>query len=133
MRASVAAALFLAACATSGIKVSDQQIAAFERGKTTYPEVIAALGEPTFQMNNGALRVASYGSSTVRTRPQTFIPFVGAFVGGADMRTSSVTFTFDRNDVLQNVSSSSSAVGSGLGPAPAGMSSAPTNQPRLAP
>jgi hypothetical protein len=37
----------LAACAASGVQVTEQQAQSFQVGRSTYSEVIAALGEPT--------------------------------------------------------------------------------------
>ena len=43
----VAAALGLSACVATGKKVTQEQVSRFQKGKTTYQEVIADLGEPT--------------------------------------------------------------------------------------
>lgn len=106
----------LAGCAASGVQVKEEQLSQFEKGKTTIPQVVAALGQPSHQMlmPNGS-RMLIYSYAQVQTRPETFIPFVGAFVGGADMKTNSATLMFDQAGVLQSVSASSGATGTGMG------------------
>ena len=39
--------MVLTSCAATGTKVAPEQLTQFERGKTTYYDVVAALGKPT--------------------------------------------------------------------------------------
>lgn len=112
----VALAGFLSGCAASGVQVKEEQLSQFERGKTTTQEVLSALGPPSHStlMPNGN-RIFIYSYAQIQTRPETFIPFVGAFVGGADMKTNSATLIFDGRGILQSVSASSGATGTGMG------------------
>lgn len=110
------AALILAGCAASGVKVTDDQLSQFKEGQTTKQEVIAALGQPTTSMRNAdGTTLLMYTYSEARTRGSTFIPIVGAFVGGVDTRSNNVMLTFDKQDVLQNSSSSSNQYGTATG------------------
>lgn len=69
-----------------------------------------------------------YVYSEVSTRPSTFIPIVGAFVGGMDTKSNSVTLRFDKDGKLLYYSSSEIALGTASGIA---VDAAPvTNQPR---
>lgn len=109
-------ALSLSGCAASGTQVKESQVSQFEKGKTTIVDVVGKLGAPQYQTNqsNGS-KILVYSYAQVQTRPETFIPFVGAFVGGADMKTNSATFVFDKDGFLQSTSSSAGASGTGMG------------------
>ncbi|WP_298016678.1 hypothetical protein [uncultured Castellaniella sp.] len=114
--AALAAALALAGCASSGVKVSDDQLSQFHEGQTTKQEVIAALGQPTTTMRNmDGTTTLMYSYVESRARPSTFIPIVGAFVGGADTRSNMVMMMFDHQDILSRYTSSSSQTGTSTG------------------
>lgn len=124
------AALMLTACASSGVRVTDEQMSQFKEGQTTQQDVITALGQPTTTMRNAdGTTVLMYTYAEARTRGSTFIPIVGAFVGGVDTRSNNVMLTFDQQGVLKTTSSSSSQYGTATGIAVDG--GAPvTDQPR---
>lgn len=107
-------AIAIAGCASSGVKVSEQQAESFKVGSSTYSDVVAALGAPTATMvaANGA-RTASYDYSSMRSQPQNFIPYIGPLVAGYDNQSSSVTFNFDPRGVLTGTTSSQSGMGTG--------------------
>jgi hypothetical protein len=108
----LAAALALAGCASTGVNVSEQQLQGFERGRTTYGEVIGRLGPPTTTMAMAdGTRVAMYSYGHYQTRAASFIPIVGMFAGGGDVHASAASFTFDRTGVLKDWN----IVGSGQG------------------
>jgi hypothetical protein len=60
-------------------------------------------------------RMDIYSYTHATTRASTFIPIVGAVVGGADVRGSTVTLTYDANGVLANYSASSMQSGATTG------------------
>jgi outer membrane protein assembly factor BamE (lipoprotein component of BamABCDE complex) len=128
--AAIAAALTLAGCASSGVRITDEQMSQFKEGQTTQQDVITALGQPTTTMRNAdGTTVLMYTYAEARTRGSTFIPIVGAFVGGVDTRSNNVMLTFDQQGVLKTTSSSSSQYGTATGIAVDG--GAPvTDQPR---
>jgi outer membrane protein assembly factor BamE (lipoprotein component of BamABCDE complex) len=112
--AAMMAAVF-AGCAASGAQVTEQQAQSFQVGKTTYPEVVAALGEPTtVNSSSNGNRTAVYSYSSFASRPQNFIPYVGPLVSGYDTKSSAVTFVFDSKGVLRETSSSQNNMGSGV-------------------
>jgi len=100
------AAMIFVGCASSGVKVTEDQTSSFVKGQTTRAQVIQALGNPTSQtkMSDGT-RIISYSYARARTRPTTFIPIVGLFAGGTDTHGSSVTLSFDANDKLIDITS----------------------------
>jgi outer membrane protein assembly factor BamE (lipoprotein component of BamABCDE complex) len=128
------AALSVASCAATGTQVKPEQLAQFERGKTTYQDVVAAIGKP----NNTTItadgnRTAMYIYAESSMRAATFIPYIGPFVGGMDTRSNMVMMMFDRQGVLQNYSASEGASGTGMGFA-SGVSATPVpSQPKQAP
>lgn len=95
----------VAACAvTDGTRISAEQLARFQVGKTTINEVTGALGRPSvsYTLNDGGQAV-SYNYSEVKTDLASLVPVVGWFAGNTDTTTTMVTFLFDRNGVLTNV------------------------------
>jgi hypothetical protein len=111
----LALALLVAGCASSGVKVTEEQAQSFQVGRSTYGEVIAALGEPTtVSTSSNGNRIAVYSYAAVSSRPQNFIPYIGPLVAGYDTRASAVTFTFDQRGVLMNTTSSQSNLGTGV-------------------
>lgn len=105
---ALASLIFIFGCATVGKEVSADQAAQFEKGKTTKAEIIAKLGPPTGQSTIGDGReTISYAFMKYQTRPETFIPLVGIFVGGADVRNSSVTYVFNASGVLETFTQNS--------------------------
>lgn len=125
-------AIFTAGCAATGVKVSEEQAQGFRVGRSTYADVVTALGQPsTTSTNSNGTRIAIYTYSAVQSRPQNFIPYIGPLVAGYDRESSAVTFTFDASGVLANTTTSQSNAGTGVGLA-SGSSApvAPTAQPR---
>ena len=109
-------ALVLSGCASSGAKVTEQQLSQMKAGTTTWNDMVAMLGQPTSStFSSQGTRMAIYSYAQVTTRPETFIPIIGAFVGGADMKSSAVVLSFDRDGKLTNYSGSASAIGTGTG------------------
>jgi len=99
-------ALFLVGCASSGTKVDPSAVAQFERGRTTCTQVVATLGRPNSEtVNADGTRIIVYARADLTTRPETFIPIVGMFVGGADESVQSYSFAFDANGILASASS----------------------------
>ena len=128
------AALMLAACVASGVRVTEEQVSELEKGRTTYNEVLAKFGPPTSNtlISNGT-RVISYSYVQVQARAESFIPYIGPFVGGSDAKTNIVSLTFAPDGVLQNFVSSSSQRGTGFGAASGAPAERVESQPRRTP
>ena len=106
--------LGLAACASTGVKVDQSKLSLLTKGKTTYEEAIQAFGKPTNTiMTDDGSKIISYNFISYQARPETFIPIVGAFAGGADTETSFLNMTFDQNNILQKYTSSQGGMGAG--------------------
>jgi hypothetical protein len=116
----------VAGCASSGVKVTDAQLAQFTRGKTTLAEVLAALGPPTSRMRaNDGSTMLQYVAAQASVRPASFIPVVGMIAGGSDIKSSVVALRFDQKDVLLTIDQAESQYGTGMGG-----SATTTQQPR---
>ena len=108
-RLGLALALFLSACATTGTKIEESKLSQFQKGKTTYAEVMAALGPPqSSTRTSDGERVATYAYSRAQSKASSFIPVVGAFVGGSEGESQAVAFSFDKNDILTSYTTTNS-------------------------
>lgn len=109
--------LLLAGCTTgSGTRIEASQISQFKVGITTYDQVVQALGPPvsTVQNSDGTKAIV-YANTNAKIRGATFIPVVGLFAGGADVKSQSVVFTFNADGTLKNYSTSDTQVCSNNG------------------
>jgi hypothetical protein len=111
---ALVACLLCAACVAGGTQVKESQLSQFHKGKTTVSEVVNALGDPnTNSLLPDGSRMLCYAYVQAAARPETFIPIVGAFVGGADSRSNTTCFQFADNGILKGYTSTSSKFGSG--------------------
>ena len=130
-RMIAAACVALAGCAATGVKVSEAQLSALHKGQTTVQETVALLGEPTSRVSPGdgsTTLVYVYAESKIRA--SSFVPIVGAFAGGSDVRSSMATLHFDAAGKLDNITSSSSQYGTGTGLAAGQVEPGQVQQPR---
>ncbi|ALL69506.1 hypothetical protein K788_0005014 (plasmid) [Paraburkholderia caribensis MBA4] len=90
-------------------------MASFRRGVTTLQEVTAALGPASVQtaLDDGSMLLV-YTYVTSRPHPESYIPFIGSLVAGADTRSSAAVFLFDTHGVLKSANTTTSNVGTGL-------------------
>jgi outer membrane protein assembly factor BamE (lipoprotein component of BamABCDE complex) len=81
-------ALYTAGCMSyrAGTKIEADKIAQIKKGRTTRAEIEALLGPPmSVGMMGGGRRLLVYRYTEVsrRVKGSSFIPYAGAFVGGA--------------------------------------------------
>lgn len=108
--------LSLHACASYGTKVEQDKLSQFVKGKTTYTEVIEKLGKPTQNtINADGSRTITYMYGQSQAKAANFIPFVGAFLGGAESENTTVTLNFDKRNILTSFSASEGGVQMGTG------------------
>jgi outer membrane protein assembly factor BamE (lipoprotein component of BamABCDE complex) len=110
------AALTLSACVATGRKVTQEQVSQFQKGKTTYQQVISSLGAPTNStlLSDGS-RAISYSYAQSQASAASFIPYVGGLVGGSETEHTSVYMTFDKNGVLTDYTATSGRTSTGTG------------------
>ena len=110
-------ALCCAACVSMGTKVEEGQLRQFEKGRTTYFDVVAVLGKPnqTTLASDGSRQV-QYVYTQVQSKIENYIPIVAAFTQGATSETSTVTLTFTPQEVLLDYTATTgqTVVGSGF-------------------
>lgn len=108
--------MILTGCVAMGTQVKEQQLSTLEKGKTTMQDVVSSFGPPsTNTLNSNGTRTLVYIYTEAQARPETFIPFIGGLVGGADSRSNIVTLQFNNGGVLVDYSSSTSSIGTGMG------------------
>src|SRR4051812_3739873 len=96
-------AMLLTGCVSSGVRVEEASLTSLEKGKTSFSEVIGRLEQPTTNtLLPDGRRMLIYSWMQARARPQSFIPLVGPFVGGADSRSSSVIIWIGADGRLEN-------------------------------
>ena len=88
----VVAGIFLAGCMTMsyGVKLDRSKVSQIKKGATTRAEVESLFGPPAFvSLMNDGRRMMSYNftETSAAPTPETYIPIVGAFVGGANAQT----------------------------------------------
>jgi hypothetical protein len=113
VRAILAGLLVLAACTTTGPKLTQQQFEALQGSGATPQTVIATFGKPTrmTQGPTGDTLVYAYPKSS--TADAGVGSGGGAFAGSIIQVTTTTTLTFDQNGVLREISSADTAVRSG--------------------
>lgn len=106
--------VLLSGCAATGVQITEEQLSFLKPGTTTIDEAVANLGQPNMNMRNpDGTRMISYVYSEAQARPETFVPIVGAFIGGVDARSNVVMLQFDRDGKLMTHTASSSMFGTG--------------------
>jgi hypothetical protein len=105
----------LAGCMSAGVEVRPEQMSNFKPGVTTLQDVTARLGPAAVQtaLDDGSTLLV-YTYVTSRPHPESYIPFIGSLIGGADTRSSATVFLFDAHGILKTASTTTSNVGTGL-------------------
>lgn len=102
-------AAILSACAAPAPKVAPSA-ASFQKGITTEADVVAMFGKPMSVMSGmDGRKVIAYATVNNGIRGASFIPVVGLFAGGMDMKISSATFTFGQDGKLTDYKLSDTA------------------------
>jgi len=105
----------LAGCMSAGVEVRPDQLSHFKPGVTTLQEVVAALGPASVEtaLDDGSTLLV-YTYVTSRPHPESYLPFIGALVGGADTRSTAAVFLFNTSGILKSANTTTSNVGTGL-------------------
>lgn len=105
--AVLASTLILTACATSGRKIDPNAVEKIHKGTSTRADVRAAMGAPDqITKIDGTAERWMYFYARAQVKGETFIPFVGGFVGGVNTQTQSVVVSFGSDGVVSSVESS---------------------------
>lgn len=115
-RAIFLAAAIMTGCASTGVQVDPNRLQAFQRGVTTRAQIEAAIGRPTMvQTLRDGKTTLTYTYANAQVRPETFIPIVGLFAGGTDVRANSVSIFLDDQGRYESSESTASEYGAGTG------------------
>ena len=109
------AVILVSGCASHGVQVSQEKASQFKIGVATESDVIASLGQPTGTVSSSDGRLITYTGATAQVRGATFIPIVGLFAGGHDVKASSTSFKFGKDGKLKDVITSNTATSTGMG------------------
>jgi outer membrane protein assembly factor BamE (lipoprotein component of BamABCDE complex) len=102
-----------------GHEINTADVAKLQPGKSTKDDVRAMLGEPTgvsIYVPNGETWIYSYSKASPKAA--NFIPIVGLFAGGADVKTQSVMMSFDMQGILKGFMDWPTLLRQGQQPAP---------------
>jgi hypothetical protein len=97
--------------------VSHETLQQFQRGQTTYTEVVQALGPPTAHtLHADGTRQLVYSYTQSQANAANFLPVVGTFLAGAASEHTIVQMDFDAQGLLTHYTATegSTAVGTGL-------------------
>ncbi|MFM0149508.1 hypothetical protein, partial [Paraburkholderia sp. RL18-085-BIA-A] len=105
----------LAGCVSAGVEVRPEQMANFRHGVTTLQDVVTALGPASAEtaLDDGSTLLV-YTYVTSRPHPESYLPFIGSLVGGADTHSSAAVFLFDPHGILKSANTTASNVGTGV-------------------
>lgn len=130
----IGSAILLGGCMSVGVQISQEQLSGFSKGKTSYEEVVSKLGRPTtLSTNSNGSKIAVYSYIHSQARPESFIPYLGLVVGGADSTITTANFIFDSKNTLVEYSLTESNYGTGTGIAAGTYRDRTPNQPKEAP
>ncbi len=115
VHAMIAVCSLMVACVSTGVDVRQEQLANFIPGFSTLDDVTTQLGAPTSQatLRNGSA-ILIYSFATSWAHPESYIPFIGPLFSGGEIRSSTVLFEFDENDILRSQRRTTSSGTSGL-------------------
>ena len=102
----VALTIVLAGCASSGTKVTAEDMASFKPGQATEAQVIGRFGVPN-NVSTGpdGIKTDMYIFAQATANAADYIPVVGLLAGGSTSKTTTATFVFDSQGVLKSTSS----------------------------
>jgi outer membrane protein assembly factor BamE (lipoprotein component of BamABCDE complex) len=109
--------LTIAGCASYGKKIDANLIKQIEKGKTTETQLISMLGSPmSVGITPDGKKFLMYMFVQSKTKASTFIPIVGAFVGGADTTSQTLQVWIDDKGVVSTYAynNSSTELNTGL-------------------
>lgn len=94
--------------------ITDADLAQLKIGQTTYHDVVARFGPPvSTERSSDGVQVIVYAVVRTHIKAASYLPIVGLFAGGATAASSTETFVFDGNGVLQRVFTSDTAIDCG--------------------
>lgn len=98
-------------CASVGRQIDMSKVDLIAKGVSTKADVIALIGSPdTIASDSDGITTMVYVYSRATTKGETFIPIYGAFAGGMNVQTQSVTVLIGSDGKVTKVTQSQSAM-----------------------
>lgn len=122
----MATTLLASGCVSTGRKIDQAAADSIKKGETTRAQVGQMLGAPemvTKKGNGDTVYIYNYMRATPKA--STFIPYVGMFMGGANVQTQTTSVTFGPDNVVKDFSSTQGATESDIGLAAGGKPDTP--------
>ncbi len=95
--------LIITGCASSGTPIRAYDVGSIEKGVTTESDIRLRFGPPqTVALDQDGNRIYGYTYVKASSRPESFIPIVGPFVGGVDMQTQVLQIRIDKDGLVQD-------------------------------
>ena len=112
----MATTLLASGCYSTGRKIDQARADSIKKGETTREQVGQLLGAPelvTKNSNGDTIYVYHYMRATAKA--STFIPYIGPFVGGANVQQQMTRITFGPDNVVKDYSTTQGATESDMG------------------
>jgi hypothetical protein len=88
-------------CASAGRDFDDTQVSSIQKGVTTEQDLITMFGQPENRsMNSDGQTVLTWMYTHGHVNGKSFIPFAGAFMGGTNSASKSLTVTLKDDKVV---------------------------------
>jgi outer membrane protein assembly factor BamE (lipoprotein component of BamABCDE complex) len=107
---AIAIAIFVTGCASSGTNFDQSKVSQIKKGETTEADLTAMFGQPENRtVNSDGVVTLSWNYFESRTKGTTFIPYAGAFVGGANTKSKMLSVTLGSDGKVTDFWSSGGA------------------------
>ncbi len=96
---------FLCGCASAGKNFDSGKVSEIHKGETTEADLVRMFGPPIQRgINSETGLTLTWVYSEARVKGETFIPFAGAFVGGATTKTKTLLINLDQDGKVASFS-----------------------------
>jgi outer membrane protein assembly factor BamE (lipoprotein component of BamABCDE complex) len=90
-------AIAIAGCSSVGTPIAQEKVDQIKVGVTTEPDLFLLFGPPsTKTLDTSGAIVLTWVYSSATTKPETFVPFAGPFMGGYDTHLQQLTVLINR-------------------------------------
>jgi hypothetical protein len=93
---SALCSIILFGCASAGTNFDSRKVTEIQKGRTTEADLVGMFGEPKARgIKTGGVKTLSWVYVQSQVKGETFIPFAGAWLGGTDTKTKTLTVSLD--------------------------------------
>lgn len=106
----------LSGCVSAGRPIDQNAVSQIKEGISTKDDVVRLMGQPyQISKRSGGLTEFTYVFVQASPKASSFIPVIGAFVGGANVSQQTLVVAFDDSNTVKSFTSTTSAGDSGYG------------------